>query len=222
MRNALKLLGAEEPSTLLLASLDWALYTAGRQDWSAHFRQCELMKESIGNLRNLSVLSQKDLRGAYARDASKVVVDVSKKNSSGAEAAEYLKMAGIFVQDSDRKRILLSTGPEDDSNWYFRLLKALDTIPERKGKRLNGGTLPVWSGKMTLSVREAANAKRQYVPLGEAAGRISAETVEILPYGMLCILPGEVILEETIESIEKLKADAVSVRGITEGYIGVI
>lgn len=221
VEKALELVKTGEPSTLLLSSLDWALYTAGRQDWSAYFKHCELVKESINAMQGLSVLSQKDLPKAAARDVSKTVVDVSKRNITGTEAMAFFNLCGIYPQTADRKHIVLSTGPEDASNWYYRLYKALEQIPKYRNTSAVRIALPR-PGEKALTVREAFMTARHYVPVSEAAGRICAETVEILPYGILCVLPGEVLTAEIIENMENLRSCGISVAGITEGKIGVI
>jgi arginine/lysine/ornithine decarboxylase len=47
-----------------------------------------------------------------------------------------------------------------------------------------------------LTPREAFYAKRDYVPIAEAAGRVAAEDITFYPPGIPLILPGELITKE--------------------------
>ena len=51
---------------------------------------------------------------------------------------KYLEGRNILAECADKQRLLLITGPEDEPDWYARLLRALEDMPEGSIKRKSG------------------------------------------------------------------------------------
>ena len=66
VQRRLALIETSSPSYLLLASLDWALYTAQRQDWNAHAAHMAAYAKVIGGMAGLS-----EVTGRLIRNLSK-------------------------------------------------------------------------------------------------------------------------------------------------------
>lgn len=123
-----------DPSSLILASMDWAVHTASGRAWNAHLDFIARIQAKIDALPGFRTLPGPELRGATDHDASRIVLDVSGRKQTGSEAMAYLAGRNILAECADRKRVLLVTGPEDDPDWYARLLHALEEMPDGTGK----------------------------------------------------------------------------------------
>lgn len=64
-----------------------------------------------------------------------------------------------------------------------------------------------------LAPREALSARRVFVPLEEAAGKICGETVVISPPGIPAVIPGEILSEETVHFLKQKKAGGFLFQG---------
>jgi arginine decarboxylase len=69
---------------------------------------------------------------------------------------------------------------------------------------------------LALSPREAYFARTEPVPLDEAHGRVSAESIMVYPPGVPIFLPGEVISEENLHYIRRCKAAGLPVQGLDD------
>ena len=222
VQRQLDLIETTSPSYLLLASLDWALHTARRQDWSVHVGRCAALRVAINGMAGYSVLRAADLMGTKDADPTRIVIDVTARGLSGFAAQELLEAQGVFVEMADARRLVLITSPEDDAAWYPRLLDALqrlpfarklpDTVQEPRLVRL----------ERALSLREAAIADQQSVLLDDAAGRISGGTIGLYPPGIAAILPGERITEAAIAALRASERAGATLFGVEEGRVCVV
>ena len=64
-----------------------------------------------------------------------------------------------------------------------------------------------------LRLDQAVDGPSEKVPLGEAAGRISAEFLYLYPPGIPLVTPGELFTEELVRTLMKLKKDGWEIRG---------
>lgn len=67
-----------------------------------------------------------------------------------------------------------------------------------------------------VSPKKIYSMKKKYVPLENAAGKISADTVTTFPPCIPIILPGEIIKKEQIDFLISFNG---KISGITEGKI---
>lgn len=222
VQRQLDLIETTSPSYLLLASLDWALHTALRQDWDGHVARCTALCRAINGMAGLSVLQGTRLHGTKAADPTRIVIDVSARGLSGFAAQALLEKQGIFVEMADAQRLVLITSPEDDPTWYPRLLDALQRLPyEQKIQK----PLPeprLARTERVCSLREAAMADQDSIPLQDAAGRISGGTVGLYPPGIAAILPGERITAAAIDALCEAEAAGATLFGVEEGRICVM
>jgi arginine decarboxylase len=71
--------------------------------------------------------------------------------------------------------------------------------------------------------REAYHAPKMSVPLADAAGEISAESIMIYPPGIPLVIPGEIISKDVVEDIEfYIKNGSVIHSDLDNGYIKIV
>jgi len=222
VQRQLDLIETTSPSYLLLASLDWALHTARRQDWTAHVGRCSALRVAINGMAGYTVLHGTELAGTKDFDPTRVVIDVSARGLTGFQAQRLLEEQGVFVEMADARRLVLITSPEDDPAWYPRLLDALqrlpfarkipDRIPEPRLVKL----------ERAISLRDAARADQAALPLEETAGRVSGGTIGLYPPGIAAILPGERITAEAIAALREAEKAGATLFGVEHGKVCVV
>ncbi len=119
-----------DPSSLILASMDWAIHTVSGKAWDSHLNFLSGFLAKIDGAHGLKTVRGCALKGAVSHDASRILIDVSDRHLAGHSALKYLEERNILAECADKRRILLVTSTEDDPNWYGRLLDALAEMPE--------------------------------------------------------------------------------------------
>ena len=221
VQRALALLQTTSPSYLLMASIDWSVFMAARDDWDAHVRRCEALRHEIGAIAGLSaapVLPQ----GAAAYDPTRIVIDVSARNITGFTAERALQRSGIFVEMADFSRLVLITAPADDPAWYDRLVEALAALPYGNIHAAPPPPLSLETPERCLSIREASLARVEWVPPLRAAGRIAGEAVGLYPPGVALCAPGERIGPSHIEALLAAQRAGASLFGVRGGRVAVV
>ena len=194
VRHALSILQTTSPSYLLMTSIDWAIYAARRQDWAGLAARMDAFRARTAKLPGLALLPE-NLPGEGGRDPTRLVIDVSGRGITGREALSCLEKRNIYIEMADLWRIVLITSPEDDPAWYARLYDAFRSLPYgrlTRGER----TLPQFTPKRRMSVREAALSETERVPLEKAGGRTAAEAIGVYPPGISLLVPGEILPED--------------------------
>lgn len=218
VQRLLALVQTSSPSYLLMASLDWARYTAARDD--AWTRQAERAREwgrRIAQLWGMELYSWDAIgtAGVADMDPTRLCVDVEGRGVSGYEAAGLLEQQGVVVEMADSRSIVCITTPADKKEWYQRLYEGLKGLPCRKGAQPQAVTPPAWERAMPL--RQALFAPLEAVPLEECAGRIAAAVAGAYPPGNVAIAPGERISAQAVEYLLELLARGAVVRGVRQG-----
>lgn len=219
--EVLALIETTSPSFLLMASLDYATYTAGRQDWDGLCRRVEALERKISGLPGLSLLSERDCRGAVEKDPTRLVIDVSGRGITGYEAQAHLEQQNIYIEMADAWRLVLILSPEDDPKWYERLYQALLTLPYGRLIRRGLG-LPQIADRMAVSVREATFAKSSLIPLKQAQDRIPTRAVGIYPPGIALFVPGERLSREGIDALLSIEQAGGHIFGVRNGMVSVM
>src|SRR5205823_14612651 len=74
---------------------------------------------------------------------------------------------------------------------------------------------PPW-GPLRMQPRDAFLAPQEVVELGDAEGRVAAESLATYPPGIPNVLPGEVLTSETLDYIRETLAHGGKVRGAVD------
>lgn len=218
VQRALSLLQTTSPSYLLMASIDWSVFMAARDDWAAQVRRCEALRAQINAIAGLSatpVLPE----GAVAYDPTRLVVDVSARRITGFVAARALEHGGVFVEMADYAHLVLITAPADDPAWYGRLVEALAALPYGRCTPPEPPPLPQAAPERCLPLRAAALGRAVWTPLADAAGRIVGEAVGLYPPGVALCAPGERLLAAQVEALLAAERAGATLFGVRDGRV---
>ena len=228
LSRTLGLVQTTSPSSLLLASLDAArahLAACGAELVEHGLAEIALLKAALVECTGLPVLGQELVGqdGVAAYDPLRLVIDVRAAPADGYELAAALRQAGDIQLELVTDRVLLAHlgigEPILESG--IRLVEALCLVLEglgrqgARGEPLPAGAPPV--ARVELEPRDAFFAEHELVSLGEAAGRVSAESIVVYPPGIANILPGERFTQEIVDGISSTLARSPSVRGTWRG-----
>ncbi len=224
LQRVLAMTETTSPSYLLMASLSWSVYMAYRRDWSGQIARCLALNEKIEAIDGLSVFRDPVGFGVFERDKTRLVIDVSARGYTGYEAQAALEQKNIYIEMADHWRLVLITSPNDDPEWYDRLLRALVELPKRKPKRegVSAESHHDLANEQRMRIREATFAKTIAVPLAAAQDKTAAEAIGIYPPGIARIMPGEVIDQKAIEYLTAQERAGGSLFGVYEGRVFVV
>lgn len=218
IKEALTMFQSSSPSYLLLASLD------GAREFAEHITEeqmttiiagIETWKRELFTIKQIEVIEWDNQ--CYQSDPLKVTIR-SRTELTGFQLQAVMMECGIYPELATDKDVLLVFGlsphPIDDQ-LVKRLKEKLATytvVTETKPFHL-----PAWMPETKLTEmmlgRQIAQLAGKRVPLTEACGRISLESIIPYPPGIPVLVRGEVIQQGTIDYIVQLKEAGARFQG---------
>ncbi|WP_227763728.1 aminotransferase class I/II-fold pyridoxal phosphate-dependent enzyme [Zhaonella formicivorans] len=224
IRNALSLLQSTSPSYVLLASLDAARQQAalqGRQELEQLLELCGRARREINQIRGFYCPDAEILKDEQelAFDATKLLIGCCGTLNGHQLAAILHQDYKVDVEMAQESYVLAMLTLGDDEPVLESLVAALRDISVRfalagdyselEGKRKELPPLP----ELILSPREAFFSPQREIPISEAAGKISGETIASYPPGIPLICLGERFEPFILETIQDLKKQDVHWQG---------
>lgn len=178
---------------------------------------CRWAREQINRIKGLKAFGLEAARpGFYQLDPLRITVDVSGLGVSGFEVAERLSREfHIYPELATFQNILLMFTLVDDKRVLERVVGALGRIAaDTKGHfqqpRIELPPLP----PIRVMPRQAMQHRpRRVLPLVEAIGQVSAETISAYPPGSAILVGGEQITAEAIEFLQAVKKQGGILKG---------
>jgi arginine/lysine/ornithine decarboxylase len=142
---------------------------------------------------------------AHELDPLVITVDVRELGITGYQAAELARERHhVDFGASDSCRITARLTHSDDASTAELLVNTLRALVEDAAGLEPSGVIEYPSPEglqleNVMSPREAFFAEAEQVPVGQAAGRISAEMVSPYPPGVPVLAPGELISQEALD-----------------------
>ena len=188
-KRAMALFGSTSPNYLVLLSADAALpylQTKAAADFAYCAQRIAALKtkaSAIGYLLPTGVI-----------DPYRLTLGFGGIGYTSAEFGQKLRACGIEPEYlSDRFCVLMASGFTTAQN-FDRLEQALDNIPPRRA--LAAPPLQaVQHPQKACSLREAALAPFQTLPLEQAIGGVASRAVTPCPPGIPVVVPGEIVDE---------------------------
>lgn len=212
-----QLLMSTSPNYLFLASLDMARSQLGTEGSTLLHRTIALsdsLRNKLNTIDGVYSPCLTDIDGAYALDRTKVIIDFSELGLTGKEAEQLLRSHKIEVELMKANHVLLLITLGDTLESIEAVVQAVQSIADRVIKRernLKANQLhqdrsilleKLPTPLVSMTPREAFYSLTEVVPIGEALGRISGETISYYPPGIPCIGMGEKITEEVLAYME--------------------
>lgn len=225
VRRMLDVYQTSSPSYVLMASID----------------SCVRMLEEEGDRlfedlsRNLSayyraVSDLRYIRHIRTDDPSKILIKPDRSRMTAAGLYEELRTKYRLQPEMlSRDYVLMLSSVGDEREGFRRLADALHEIDARlggmqahgrqeDGEGLLCGPLP----EQAMTIAEAAEAKTEKTPFERSAGRISGEFLYLYPPGIPLAAPGEIITEELIRAVCRLREEGFEFQGTEDSFLRTI
>ncbi len=217
VKQVYQMLQSTSPNYILLASLDMArqqMAIEGKGLMDKVIDLAKQLRQMLSRLPGIAVLEEADIPviegKALPFDPTKILVDVSGLGITGLEAEEQLRRNKIEVElvHGNHVLLLLTIGDTEDS--IHAVLSAIqhisDTFAETaSGEQNKNSLLALPNPDVVLSPREAFRRRKIRIPLAEAKGAVSGESISYYPPGIPCLVMGERITEEVIAYLKHRK-----------------
>lgn len=221
VRKVVSLLQTTSPSYPILASLDAArrqVFEAGRRILGRLIAWAEEARERINRLERLRCFTQGEIRAkGYDLDVTKLTINVTRLGLSGHDIEERLAFDyNIQVDCADLFNLIAIMGFGTTRHDVEKLVSALENIDQHvRGQEKNWVLqLPSLSTEMVMMPRDVFLLhKSKRVPLSQAAGHISAQTLTPYPPGIPVLIPGERITKEIQDYLMDLAGKEIRVSG---------
>jgi len=243
VEEALRAVLTTSPSYILMASLEQAIEALEQQDgeWINHGTNVALeIASRLSKIPGISVAGfDAPLPAGLFHDPSKLLVNLDGLAITGPKAAKYLvNNCGVVPEMVGPNRVLLLvSGAHGDADVeavekaFLQLSKRFLAKDESEceGCKEAAATSGVLQGvprpKRVMTLREAFLSVSRPIPIKEAVGKTSADTVVIYPPGSPILTPGERIDPDVVEYILHARAVGLNLlgRGVhgTEGELKV-
>jgi arginine decarboxylase len=222
------LVESTSPNALLGASLDTARRAAavdGSHALAAALRALADTRTAVREVPGLDALDESlaGSAGVFAYDPLRLCIDVRGTRTSGYELARLLReQDDVHVELAGENVMVAVFGMQEDiAAAGERLVAALHHAVETASaeERDPGAEVfappPPW-GELAMTPREAFLGRQEVVPVGEAVGRVAAESLAAYPPGIPNVLPGERLTAETLDYIQQTLAHGGSLRGASD------
>lgn len=224
VNNIINLTRTTSASYLLLASLDLArrlLATEGKELLDGVIDCANRARREINEIGAYYAFGKDIIDGSsvYDFDPTKLSVHTLGTGLAGIEVYSALRDSyGIQIEFGDVNNILAVATIGNSESDYTRLVDALRDISVGAPAPCERDFIYEYiSPRVVITPREAFYARKEYLPLTEAEGRISAESVMYYPPGIPILAPGELITEEIISHVLYALEKGCTVTGLGEG-----
>jgi arginine decarboxylase len=224
--RAVRLVRSTSPSALLMASLDAArrqLAVHGEALLDRTIHASARAREAIDAVPGCSVLGEGFVGrpGIAGRDPLRIVIDVRATGCTGYEVAAALRASyDIYVELATHATLVLVLGLGQPVDALERLSHDFAETVKRIAR---AGEAPAISRppaafehETVVAPREAFLGAGEAVPVDEAIGRISCESIAGYPPGVPALLPGERVTGEVVGYLRELTAAGARLHGAAD------
>jgi len=211
IKKVVSMLQTTSPCYPILASIDLTrkqMAQRGRELTGNMLRNANYARKMINKLKKIYCFGKKDVHKGYNLDSTKLTMNVTKAGISGYEIDQILNEEyNLQVDCSDLFNIIAILGIGTSRIDMKLLVDSLSKIDVKyKDSQFNRILdIPNLSTEMVLMPRDVMlNLPSETIPLKDSEGRISAEVISPYPPGIPILIPGERIIGEIIDYLNKL------------------
>lgn len=218
VKEALTIFQSSSPSYLLMASLDGArayLQSLDQEKIASIIAGVEEVKKELSTIPQIRLIDWESEGRNYYVDPLKVTIQ-SKTTLTGYELQQLFYEAGLYTEMADEAHVLAVFGlgttpfPKEEINELKKRLSRYEPIEkQRPFLKIEGGEIS------TLHVlpQNRRKLQRKFVSVDDALGEVAAEPIIPYPPGVPIVLSGEIITNEKIRSIKRLKESGATFQG---------
>lgn len=215
------------PSALIFASLDASrrqMALDGRQRLDATLSHAARLRHALSEIDGIAVLDRDIIAGRPGAgfDPTRVIVDVHELGLTGYEAEAALRDShGVYVEMSDLLSVMLLVTIGDDAGSIDRAIAGFQSLtalrkPQRHAVSARSSGDLIFGQVAELTPRQAFMADSTMVPVREAVGRLSADSITPYPPGIPLVAPGEWLTAETLDYLSAGIDEGMYVSGLTD------
>jgi lysine decarboxylase len=224
--RAVRLVRSTSPSSLLLASLDSArrqLSVHGEALLSRTLDAAARTRDAIAQVPGCDVIDREFVgrRGIAGWDPLRIVIDVRGTGCTGYEVAAALRAAyDIHVELATHATLVLVLGlaqpPEPLERFAHDFAETVRRIARPGAPAPVARPPAVLEHETAVPLREAFLGAAEAVPVDEAVGRISAESIAGYPPGVPSLLPGERVTPAAVAYLRELTGAGARLHGAAD------
>lgn len=198
LRFWLQSLQTSSPSALLMLSLGSAyayMQQHGAEMYSRAVELAEQLRAEFDGRRRAPLLPAAP--GKW--DPLKLVMDFSSVRVTGTRGYESLRRSGVIAELADDRYAVLTLGVRHRPEEVAALRHAFEVCQglfDETASAYHAEVCP--TGRLVFTPRQAVQAAQERVSLRVAEDRVSSEFIVPYPPGVPAVVPGEVILPETV------------------------
>ena len=222
----IRLVRSTSPNSLLLASLDSArrqLYVHGEALLGRTIDASARAREAINAIPGVAVVGEELVGqpGIAGWDPLRIVIDVRGTGTTGYELAAELRAAyDIYVELATHATIVLVLGLGQPVEPLERFAHDFAECVRELSQPGSAATIsaPAISleHQTVVPIRDAFLGRSETVPVDDAIGRISCESIAGYPPGVPTLLPGERVTAEVVAYLRALTAAGARLHGAAD------
>jgi lysine decarboxylase len=224
--RAVRLVRSTSPSSLLMASLDAArrqLAVHGEALLDRTIRAAAVARDAIDAIPGCSTVGDGFIGhpGVAGKDPLRIVVDTRGTGCTAYEVAAALRASyDIYVELATHATLVLVLGLGQPVDALERLAHDFaETVKRisRAGEETAVSRPPAaLEHETVVAPRDAFLGAGVAVPVEEAIGRISCESIAGYPPGVPALLPGERVTAEVVAYLRELTRDGARLHGAAD------
>lgn len=227
VQRTIRLARSTSPSSLLLASLDGArrqLAVHGEALLQKTLAAVYQARERLAAVEGITLIGEEMVGtpGVAAWDPLRIVLDVRGTGCTGYEVAHELRQSyDLFPELATHATVVLVAGLGEPAQRLERMaIEVAETVRRirRSGTRVEALNHPptIVENTLATSPRDAFLGEGEVIPVDEAVGRISCESIAGYPPGIPALLPGELITAQTLNYLKELLAGGGRLHGASD------
>jgi lysine decarboxylase len=224
--RTVRLMRSTSPSALLMASLDGArrqLAMHGEALLTGTIQASRSAREAIASVEGAAVIGDEFVGrpGVAGWDPLRIVIDVRGTGCTGYEVASALRRHyDIHVELATHATMVLILGLDEPAGSLERFAHDFEQTVRRIERPGEQPALVRGSGwfenEVVVPPREAFLGEAVAVPVDDAPGRVSAESIAGYPPGIPALLPGERITAELVAYLRELRDAGARLHGASD------
>lgn len=230
-----QILMSTSPNYIFLASLDMARHqwvTEGQSLMKDTLELACTLRRALNEIPGIASPSVEDIEGAFSLDETKIIIDAKNLGLTAQELERELRARHIEVELMKACHVLLLITIGDTDTSIQQVIDAVQDISDLYRHRIESitnsidfytstvETLP--TPIVALSPRQAFYTEMEEIPLLQALGRISGETITYYPPGIPCLGVGETITEEVLAYMKQKQYDGYVPNGARDRQLQTI
>ncbi len=224
--RAVRLVRTTSPSALLMGSLDAArrqLAVHGQALLTRTLAAAATLREAIDAVPGCAVVGEDMIgrAGVAAWDPLRVVIDVRGTGRTGYEVYAAVRAAyDAQLELATHATVVLVLGiaqPADDLDRFAydfaETIGRMSKAGEASALSRSAGAL---HNEVAMTPRDAFLGQVERVPIADAEGRVSSESIAGYPPGIPALLPGELVTREAIDYLRELVSAGARLHGAAD------